>query len=355
MKRLLVLTLLVPLLISCSRQQGFSLNYLKDTNSFNVLMGQFAHNIENIWGIKEVLVAGSEDYLKYTDAYRTRSHINFDAGIITIETISSIEPKKYLKKAIITTLLMSGNPNSIDLYSYTNATTHSKKPFLFEQVLDNNSQLIHWEGHAMKYADYLVNNKIQRRRSGMHIIWRVTMRLVPHHLDTRARKYLSYIKQASVKYGIDESLILAIMQTESSFNPYAVSRSNALGLMQIMQHTAGKDVFLSQGISGVPSRNYLFNPEKNIDMGTAYLAILQNNYLGDIQNQASRRYAVITAYNSGASRVLRIFHSDKKYAVKKINQLNSRQVYEMLLSKHPVSESRNYLVKVNKAQKHYLH
>lgn len=46
------------------------------------------------------------------------------------------------------------------------------------------------------------------------------------------------VRQASRKYGVDESLILAIMQTESSFNPYAVSRSDALGLMQVVQHSA---------------------------------------------------------------------------------------------------------------------
>jgi soluble lytic murein transglycosylase-like protein len=55
------------------------------------------------------------------------------------------------------------------------------------------------------------------------------------------------VRQASRKYGVDESLILAIMQTESSFNPYAVSRSDALGLMQVVQHSAGKDVFRAQG------------------------------------------------------------------------------------------------------------
>jgi membrane-bound lytic murein transglycosylase C len=58
------------------------------------------------------------------------------------------------------------------------------------------------------------------------------------------------VRQASRKYGVDESLILAIMQTESSFNPYAVSRSDALGLMQVVQHSAGKDVFRAQGKSG---------------------------------------------------------------------------------------------------------
>ena len=43
---------------------------------------------------------------------------------------------------------------------------------------------------------------------------------MPNHLDKRAHKYLGMVRQASRKYGVDESLILAIMQTESSFNPY---------------------------------------------------------------------------------------------------------------------------------------
>lgn len=55
MKKLLALTLLVPLLISCSsnKESDFNPNYVKDTNGFDILMGQFAHNIENIWGIKK--------------------------------------------------------------------------------------------------------------------------------------------------------------------------------------------------------------------------------------------------------------------------------------------------------------
>lgn len=93
---------------------------------------------------------------------------------------------------------------------------------------------------------------------------------MPNHLDKRAHKYLGMVRQASRKYGVDESLILAIMQTESSFNPYAVSHADAMGLMQVVQHSAGRDVFRSCGKSGLPSRSYLFDPANNIDTGTAY-------------------------------------------------------------------------------------
>lgn len=265
MKKYLALALIAPLLISCSTtKKGDTYNeaWVKDTNGFDILMGQFAHNIENIWGFKEVVIAGPKDYVKYTDQYQTRSN-------------------------------------------------------------------------------------------GLRIIYSVTINMVPNHLDKRAHKYLGMVRQASRKYGVDESLILAIMQTESSFNPYAVSRSDALGLMQVVQHTAGKDVFRSQGKSGTPSRSFLFDPASNIDTGTAYLAMLNNVYLGGIDNPTSRRYAVITAYNGGAGSVLRVFSNDKIQAANIINTMTPGDVYQTLTTRHPSAESRRYLYKVNTAQKSY--
>ncbi|SUG96368.1 membrane-bound lytic murein transglycosylase C [Salmonella enterica subsp. enterica] len=121
MKKLLALAVIAPLLISCSSstKKGETYNeaWVKDTNGFDILMGQFANNIENLWGYKEVLIAGPKDYVKYTDQFQTRSHINFDDGTITVETIAGTEPTAHLRRAIIKTLLMGDDPTSVDLYS----------------------------------------------------------------------------------------------------------------------------------------------------------------------------------------------------------------------------------------------
>ncbi|HDG1669570.1 membrane-bound lytic murein transglycosylase MltC [Kluyvera ascorbata] len=356
MKKLLALALIAPLLVSCSsNKKGDTYNeaWVKDTNGFDILMGQFAHNIENIWGFNEVLIAGPKDYVKYSDGYQTRSHINFDAGTITVETIAGTDPAARLRQAIITTLLMGDDPGSVDLYSDADDIQISKEPFLYGQVVDNTGEAIRWQWRAERFADYLLQTRMKKRTSGLHIIYSVTINLVPNHLDKRAHKYLGMVRQASRKYGVDESLILAIMQTESSFNPYAVSRSDAMGLMQVVQHTAGKDVFRSQGKSGTPSRSFLFDPASNIDTGTAYLAMLSNVYLGGISNPTSRRYAVITAYNGGAGSVLRVFSNDKVQAANIINSMAPGDVYQTLTTRHPSAESRRYLYKVNTAQKSY--
>lgn len=123
--------------------------------------------------------------------------------------------------------------------------------------------------------------------------------------------------------------------------------------MQVVQHTAGVDVFRLKGKWGKPGRSYLLDPENNIDAGTAYLSILQGSYLGNIANPISRRYAVITAYNGGAGSVLKVFSSDKGRAFNAINNLSPAEVYQMLATNHPSAESRRYLYKVSNAQKSY--
>lgn len=67
--------------------------------------------------------------------------------------------------------------------------------------------------------------------------------MVKDQIDIRGYKYASIVRKASRKYDIPEDLIYAIIKTESSFNPYAVSWANAYGLMQVVPKTAGRDVF----------------------------------------------------------------------------------------------------------------
>ncbi|WP_395479714.1 membrane-bound lytic murein transglycosylase MltC [Candidatus Curculioniphilus buchneri] len=356
MKKTLFLLITVLLLVSCclNNQKNIS-NQLqtKDTNSFNILVAQLAHNVEDLWGLGNVLIVGPKDYVKYTDRYTIRTHINFDEGMITIETISDKNLTIRLRQAIINTLLMNCNPATIDFYSDSNDIPISKNPFLYGQVLDDMGKPIRWIWRASRFADHLLRTKLQTYISDYKKIWSITIPLVPNHVDKRAHQYLDLVRKYARQYGIDQSLILTIIYTESRFNPYAISRANALGLMQIVQHSAGRDVFKMKGKWGHPSRTYLFNPENNIDTGTAYLAILQNKYLGGIINSISRRYAVITAYHGGIGSVLRVFSNDRNQAIQIINKMTPDDVYKALYTKHPSSESRRYLYKVNKLHKKY--
>lgn len=158
--------------------------------------------------------------------------------------------------------------------------------------------------------------------------------------------YADYIRPASAKYGIDERLIRSIIAVESSFNPNAVSKSNAIGLMQIKSDTSGKDVFRLLGRSGKPSKRELMDPAQNINIGTAYLSILKNQHLAGIKNPKVMHYAMIVSYANGAGALLRTFSADRQTAIKKINKMTPEAFYQHVKTKHPAPQAPRYLHKV---------
>ncbi|PKF50075.1 membrane-bound lytic murein transglycosylase MltC [Enterovibrio nigricans] len=367
--------LLIPLLTSgCSREMIESIyqidydatnrfaknlaplpgQFEKDFAALDTLINSFNGNIEVRWGKNEIYVSGKRDYVKYTDNYMSRARVDFANGLVTIETVATTEPKQHLKQAIVTTLLTPNDPASVDLYSAADVPI-SGTPFLQGQVLDQDGKEVAWEWRANRYADYLLANKLKTKSLRFQKVFYVEIPMVKDHSSKRRYQYADIIRDASRRYGISEELIYAIIKTESSFNPYAVSWANAYGLMQVVPKTAGRDVFkLVKKRSGEPSPEYLFDPAKNIDTGTAYFYILKTRYLKDVRDPLSKHYSMISAYNGGSGNVLKTFHrSDRKRAMNDLNRLNPNQVYWALTNKHPSSESRRYLQKVTNFQKEF--
>ena len=93
------------------------------------------------------------------------------------------------------------------------------------------------------------------------------------------------VNQASDRYRLDPDLLNSVIRAESGFNPHAVSRKGAQGLMQLMPETASK--------LGVPNA---FDPGANVDGGTRYLRELLEKYNFDL-------IKALAAYNAGPQRV----------------------------------------------------
>lgn len=323
--------------------------FQKDVAALDALINSFSGNIEKRWGRNEIRMAGKVNYVKYIDNYLSRSEVNFSNGIILVETVSPTDPKKHLKNAIVTTLLTPDDPASVDLFSSSSITLEGQ-PFLYQQVVDQDKQPIQWSWRATRFADYLIANKLKTKTVDFKKSYYVEIPMVQDHYELRSYKYADIVQRASRRYDIPEDLIYAIIKTESSFNPYAVSWANAYGLMQVVPKTAGADVFkLVKNKSGTPSPEYLFDPEKNIDTGTAYFYILKNRYLKSVRNPLSLEYSMISAYNGGTGGVLNTFdRRSRSRAMSKLNSLKPSQVYWALTKKHANSESRKYLEKVTK-------
>lgn len=176
------------------------------------------------------------------------------------------------------------------------------------------------------------------------------------HLE-RASKYSDYVERYASNYELPPSLVYAIMRTESAFNPKAVSIANALGLMQVVPHTAGGEVhaFLT-GKRGIPKKELLFTPEHNIQYGTAYLYLLNNRHFKDVSNPISRELCMIAAYNGGPNAVLRSFNRhDRDKALAKINSLTPEELYDTLVRNLPSQETRDYVVKVVETRNKFRH
>ncbi|MGF1721523.1 membrane-bound lytic murein transglycosylase MltC [Vibrio kyushuensis] len=326
----------------------------KDIGALDALISSFSGNIEKRWGSREIKVAGKSNYVKYIDNYLSRSEVNFDKGTIVVETVSPTDPKKHLRNAIVTTLLTPDDPLNVDLFSSKSIKLEGR-PFLYEQVVDQDDKPIQWSWRANKFADYLIANHLKTKNVDFKKAYYVEIPMVEDQVEIRSYKYASIVRQASQKYDIPEDLIYAIIKTESSFNPYAVSWANAYGLMQVVPKTAGRDVFkLVKKKPGEPSPEYLFDPAKNIDTGTAYFYILKNRYLKDINHPLSLEYSMISAYNGGAGGVLNTFNrNDRKRAMRDLNSLQPNQVYWALTNKHSNAEARRYLEKVTNYKKEF--
>jgi soluble lytic murein transglycosylase len=110
---------------------------------------------------------------------------------------------------------------------------------------------------------------------------------LPKNANLTTGPYADLINRAAHEHGVEPDLIKAIIRVESNFNPGAVSRKGAQGLMQLMPATAADHAVADA-----------FDPGQNVTGGVRYLRKLLDLFGGD------RRLA-LAAYNAGENAVLR--------------------------------------------------
>ena len=110
------------------------------------------------------------------------------------------------------------------------------------------------------------------------------------------RQYSPIIERASLAYGVEKALVHAVISAESGYNPYAISRTGATGIMQLMPDTAKR-----YGVKNV------LDPVDNINGGVRYLKDLLVLFNGNIE-------LAVAAYNAGENAVIRYGNRIPPYA-----------------------------------------
>jgi soluble lytic murein transglycosylase len=108
------------------------------------------------------------------------------------------------------------------------------------------------------------------------------------------RAYWSDLKKYSLENGLDPYLVASLIRQESEFNAQAVSRANAVGLMQLLPKT-GKVVAHQEGVRHY-TQSQLFTPAVNLELGTRYFRGMIDQFGGSFEH-------ALAAYNAGSDRV----------------------------------------------------
>ena len=315
---------------------------------------KFVEEVEKKWN--EFIGSTQQQWVDYSEDQSVRSMVNFqeeeeapeeNKGQITVEAVvpadeaDAVDKAKELIANHMEKLFSSANEakksvleGQVKTKTGETVTPQNVNKFIREEVLP----AVKVQAKPMKSKDGVERVKVS-----------VSVPMVPSHLKVRAEQYLGLVRKNCDRYRENVPLVMAIMQTESYFNPLAKSHIPAYGLLQIVPKYAGRDSYKYVYKKDVePKPQELYVPDNNVLLGVAYLHILRDNYFYGIKDPKKQEYLIVASYNGGMGRVIR--RVLKQYNVP---EMTPDEVYNALRKEMP-NETKDYLAKVASRKKNYL-
>lgn len=298
-----------------------------------IVWEQYRREIDRIWDTFRRTTATS--WADYSGDTAARTIVDFEQGAIDVEVVvPSAEPNA---------LQRAGDRVKAQFLETFVKQVAPGKSALEGQLRTQGGQVVTIQ-NVERFADTEVKGgaRLENRFRGQDGIERlkVTTRIPMAH--EHAHRRATWYAPLAIKYGqgrqVQPARVLAIMHTESAFNPFARSPAGAIGLMQLIPQAGARDAY--QALYGEPkivAVDYLLEPENNVNLGTAYVILLRDRYLGDVLDPTTRDYLMICAYNWGIGNINRL--------VSQPNRLRPEEVAALLRTRTP-QETRDYLERV---------
>ncbi len=319
---------------------------------------KFKEEIDRNWN--DALYPSTKDYVEYSSGFMSRFHVDFERGDVSSSVLVDADTaggdlaqgRRTLLTAIEKAVTSQGLEDPYRLAEQSRAAPGG--PLLEGQVVDRSGLLVDASRAEAFAKDVIASSGVttdtvvaadHRRR----IRLTTTFKLVPDHLKRRAQQFLPDATRYAEKYKLDLRLVMAIIHTESYFNPRATSRIPAYGLMQLVPATAGREAFKKvHGTERLLTADDLYDPRTNIELGCAYLNIVRFNYLKDIAGDQEAYPCVIASYNGGIGIVCKTLTGTKNLSKLKqaTSGLSSRDLVARLSKDLPYQETRDYLSRV---------
>jgi membrane-bound lytic murein transglycosylase C len=323
------------------------------------LYKEYTGQIEKKWGKNNTKTSSKEEYVAYDSAYSSRRSVNFEEGKAKVEIlVTEAEAKnpaliqQKLQEQVAQLAVTKGGTDPLEK---KNDVPPEKKPIVSEQLAMSDGKPV-TERNARQFAveavkPAAITQETVTGKDGMkRIVVGVQVPLVPNHVKKRAADFRETVKKESDRFGIDITLVYAIMHTESYFNPKARSPVPAFGLMQLVPKSGARDAFFfARKKDSLVTGEYLYVPDNNIELGTAYLTKLFTVDFRGIKDLKSRMYCTISAYNTGPGNVAKAFTGKRNVnqALPKINAMSSDELFDYLKKNLPFEETRHYVAKVS--------
>lgn len=330
---------------------------------------------EKIWGRKNTVMPERRNWVSYIGDLHHRSVVDFEAGTITVEvafeqrTADNATRNRELARTIVSTLNQGGDRRSMLELADKPIAQGKGDALLAGQVAGSGGQPAtedQYKALASQAADHAQQRRITGRDGKTRFVYRAQLTLVPDHIRRRAQRFQQQIHTHAEGQAMPAALIFAVTETESMFNPNARSPAPAFGLMQLVPGSGAREAYrYLYRQDKVVSDTYLYNPDNNLRLGAAFLNRLYYHYFSGIDNDQSRLWATVAAYNTGAGNVFRTFAGSysrarygtrdnwKRAALKEINRRSPEQVYTYMRQHLPYSETRRYLHSVRSRMSKY--